>query len=279
MHTQESRTELEQELQQIAKWEKDQRGGSILDKIGRIPFMLLDRMTPKFIRDKIGTALNELGRFIQNGGKYLISPKGIMQRLAKASGQEDAELTPREVAQLPLKVMDDTAMDISRSRSNLAALEGAASGVGGIFTIAADIPAMIGISLKALQEIALCYGYYPSDPKERLFILKCLQFASSDVVGKKAVLEELADFEKGDTGKEVFSQLQGWREVITTYRDNFGWRKLFQAVPVAGIIFGSFVNKNSLEALTEVGRALYRKRRIMERLQQMKQAESDAAEA
>ncbi|WP_017812814.1 MULTISPECIES: EcsC family protein [Paenibacillus] len=279
MHTQESRTELEQELQQIAKWEKDQRGSSILDKIGRIPFMLLDRMTPKFIRDKIGAAINELGRFIQNGGKYLISPKGIMQRLAKASDQEGTELTPREVAKLPLKVMDNAAMDISRSRSNLAALEGAASGVGGIFTIAADIPAMIGISLKALQEIALCYGYYPSDPQERLFILKCLQFASSDVVGKKAVLEELADFEKGDTGKEVFSQIQGWREVITTYRDNFGWRKLFQAVPVAGIIFGSFVNKNSLEALTEVGRTLYRKRRIMERLQQMEQAESGAAEA
>ncbi len=63
---------------------------------------------------------------------------------------------------------------------------------------------MIGISLKVLQEIALCYGYYPADPQERLFILKCLQFASSDVVGKKAVLQELANFEEADTGKEVF---------------------------------------------------------------------------
>ncbi|WPP40464.1 EcsC family protein [Paenibacillus hunanensis] len=269
MEIQETREQLEQELQQIAKWEKEQNGSSWLDRIGRIPFAVLDRLTPKFIRDKLGVALNEIGRFIQSGGSYLISPKAMMKKLAKASGQPDAELKPKDVARLPLRVMDDTALDLSRSRANLAAIEGAASGIGGIFTIAADIPAMIGISLKVLQEIALCYGYYPADPQERLFILKCLQFASSDVVGKKAVLQELANFEKADTGKEVFSQIQGWREVVTTYRDNFGWRKLFQAVPVAGILFGSVVNKNSLDGIAEAGRMLYRKRRIMERLREL----------
>ncbi len=269
MEIQETRAQLEQELQQITKWEKEQNGTSWLDKIGRIPFAVLDRLTPKFIRDKLGVAINEIGRFIQTGGTYLISPKGIMKKIAKASGQPDAELKPKDVARLPLRIMDETALDLSRSRSNLAAIEGAASGVGGIFTIAADIPAMIGISLKVLQEIALCYGYYPSDPQERLFILKCLQFASSDVVGKKAVLQELANFEQADTGKEVFSQIRGWHEVVTTYRDNFGWRKLFQAVPVAGILFGSVVNKNSLDSIAEAGRMLYRKRRIIERMREL----------
>ncbi|MEW4368488.1 EcsC family protein [Paenibacillus kandeliae] len=272
MEIQETRKQLEQELAQVNKWEKEQGGTSILDKIGRIPFALLDRLTPKFIRDKLGIAINEIGRFIQNGGSYLISPKGIMQKLATLSGQKDVVLKPKDVAQLPLEVMNKAALDLSRSRSNLAALEGAASGIGGIFTIAADIPAMIGISLKVLQEISLCYGYYPDDPQERLFILKCLQFASSDVVGKEAVLKELADFEKADTGKQVFSQIQGWREVVNSYRDNFGWRKLFQAVPIAGILFGSFVNKNSLDSVAEAGRMLYRKRRILERLNELDQS-------
>ncbi len=269
MEKHETRAQLEQELQQITQWEKAQHGTSWMDKIGRIPFAVLDRLTPKFIRDKLGIALNEIGRFIQNGGAYLISPKAMMKKLAKASGQPDAELKPKDVARLPLRVMDNAALDLSRSRSNLAALEGAASGIGGIFTIAADIPAMIGISLKVLQEIALCYGYYPADPQERLFILKCLQFAASDVVGKKAVLQELSNFEQADTGKEVFSQIQGWREVVTKYRDNFGWRKMFQAVPVAGILFGSIANKNSLDSIAEAGRMLYRKRRIMERMREL----------
>ncbi len=71
MEIQETRAQLEQELQQIAKWEKDQRGSSWMDRIGRIPFAVLDRLTPRFIRDKLGVALNEIGRFIPIG--WLVS--------------------------------------------------------------------------------------------------------------------------------------------------------------------------------------------------------------
>ncbi len=63
------------------------------------------------------------------------------------------------------------------------------------------------------------------------------------------------------------SQLQGWREVVYTYRDNFGWKKLFQMVPVAGMIFGAFINRSMISDLSEAGMMLYRKRKILERLE------------
>lgn len=276
MNTMESQAELEQALQQIKKWEKDQGGIMFWDKLGRIPFMILDKMTPKMIRNKLGVVLNELGRFIQSGGTYLISSKAVMQRLAKEQGQADQELTIAQASQLPLQVMNKTADSLSKNRSNWAALQGATTGIGGIFTISADIPAMIGMSLKILQEIALCYGYDPKDPKERLFIMKCLQFSSSDIVGKKSILSELSDFDHADTSKEVFSQMKGWHEVITTYRDNFGIKKLFQLIPVAGIAFGAFTNHTALESVAEAGKMLYRKRRVQERLQELQQADSTA---
>lgn len=117
----------------------------------------------------------------------------------------------------------------------MAAVQGATTGVGGLLTLGIDIPIILGLSLKTLQEIAISYGYNPNSKEERIFIIKCLQFASSDYVGKQAILLSMTD---GERNRYTISQLQGWREVIAAYRDNFGWKKLFQMVPVAGLFSG-----------------------------------------
>ena len=49
-------------LAEIAKWEKEQNKLMIWDRIARLPFKLLDKVTPKFIHEKIGQLLDELGR-------------------------------------------------------------------------------------------------------------------------------------------------------------------------------------------------------------------------
>jgi hypothetical protein len=124
----------------------------------------------------------------------------------------------------------------------------------------------MGLSLKVLQEMALCYGYDPDDPLERVFIVKCLQFSSADIVGKKAIIDELADYDNPDKQVEVISQMQGWREVFNSYSESFGWKKLFQLIPVAGMIFGSVSNKNTIQDVAEAGKMLYKKRLILQRL-------------
>ncbi|GAB6991589.1 EcsC family protein [Paenibacillus pini] len=260
----ESKEDLETELLKIYAWEKNQKKVWLWDKISRLPFMVLDRLTPKFIRDILGKGLAEVGRFIQTGGQYLVQQKSVMKRYAKFI---DEDPTLEEVSQLPLAMMDQITDEMVKSRVRFAAAQGATTGVGGVFTLAADIPAVLGLSLKVLQEIALCYGYDPREEKERVFIVKCLQFASADIVGKKAVLEELAQFEMDDKSVQVISQIQGWREVVQTYRDSFGFKKLFQLVPVAGIVFGSISNKGTIEDVAEAGQMLYKKRRIISRLQ------------
>lgn len=255
---------LEQELRKVEKWEKDQKGLWFWEKIGRIPFLLLDKLTPKFIQDKMGLAIDELGSYIQTGGQYLISEKTVFKKFKP----ENEVTSLNQVRQLPLGKMDEAAEDLRNSRRNAATIQGATTGVGGIFTLAIDIPVLLGLSLKVLQEIALCYGYDPKEKSERIFIVKCLQFTSSDIVGKKAILEDLTDFHSENKNNRIISQLQGWREVVTTYRDNFGWKKLFQLVPIAGIIFGAFINRSSIADVAETGIMLYRKRRILERIHQ-----------
>lgn len=295
----ESRQVLESQLQEILVWEKEQKDVMFWEKLGRIPFMLLDRLTPKAVRNKIGEALNDVGSFIQTGGQYLVREQSVMNLLAKMAGAEgtaskeaeaweieeetdpsrtggnaaggsgDQKLTLAEASRLPLQVMDAAADILTAKRVKFAAAQGAATGIGGVFTIAVDIPMVLGQSLKVLQEMALCYGYDPNDTRERVFIVKCLQFASADIVGKKAVLEELASFDDEKGTDQVFSQLQGWREVIQSYTDSFGMKKLFQLIPIAGIVFGSINNKGTIGDVAEAGKMLYKKRRLNHRLRNM----------
>ncbi len=263
----ETRVELEKELAEIEKWEKDQSNLWIWERLGRLPFKLLDKITPKFIHNKIGTLLEELGNYIQTGGSYLVNEKSVLNMIEKETNSPIDNIN--DVKNIPLSTMNNLSQKITEQRKKVAAVQGASTGIGGIFTLAIDIPAILAISLKTLQEIAIIHGFDPTDKTERIFIIKCLQFSSADIVGKRAILNELTAYYKEDKeSSEMMSQLQGWREVVYTYRDQFGWKKLFQMVPIAGLVFGAITNRTMINDLSEAGVMLYRKRRIMERLKQ-----------
>ncbi|UED67298.1 MULTISPECIES: EcsC family protein [Brevibacillus] len=274
----ESRAYLQQELAAVEAWEKDQNDLWFWEKLGRLPFVWLDKITPNFVRDKLGTAVDEMAAFLETGGTYLVSDAAIYSKFAQRLEQEQSgSRQPRaeEVAGAPLVLMDEVALNLKESRATFATVQGATTGIGGIFTLAIDIPLLLGTSLKVLQEMALCYGYRPEEKRERLFVVKCLQFASSDIVGKKAILAELSRFDEPAAQKDVIAQLQGWREVVVTYTENFGWKKLFQLVPIAGILFGAYLNRSTVQDVAEAGRMLYRKRRILERLRAQETAQRD----
>ncbi|MDQ0214719.1 hypothetical protein J2S13_001116 [Oikeobacillus pervagus] len=260
---------LQNDLLEIEKWEKEQKKVWFWERLGRIPFKLLDKFTPQFIQNKVGLLLDELGNFIQNGGKYLTRKEMIFKKLQKRLPDLMIEHLS-DIENLPIDLMNEVSEELEKNRKDFATVQGATTGIGGIFTLAIDIPLLLGVSLKTLQEIAVTYGFDPNERKERIFIVKCLQFSTADVVGKKAILNELSTYYKGGTQqKEMLSQLQGWREVVYTYRDQFGWKKLLQMVPIAGMIFGAFTNRAMIQDLSEAGIMLYRKRRIMKRLKEL----------
>ncbi|ADM36514.1 EcsC family protein [Bacillus spizizenii] len=268
--TAERKEDLHHQLKEIEKWEKDQQKVWFWEKLSRLPFQLLDKLTPEFIQKKIGKLLDEVGSFVQTGGQYLTSEKQIIKMFQKKLPEDTFE-SLEDVRKAPLPVMDEIAEGMGKNRINTATVQGATTGVGGVFTLAADIPAVLGLSLKTLQDIAVAYGYDPKEKKERVFIVKCLQLTSADVVGKKTILQELKDYDQDRTYKNVASQIQGWREVVLGYRDTFGWKKLFQLVPVAGMVFGAAANRSTLNDITETGMMLYKKRRILERLKETEQ--------
>ena len=264
-------TDLEAQLKAIEKWEKEQQKVWFWERIGRIPFKVLDKLTPAFIQDKIGVLLDEIGGFIQNGGQYLTSEKHLIRQFQKKLPEETIQ-TIEDIKKAPLSVMDHICEELGKNRANTAAVQGATTGVGGLFTLAVDIPAILGLSLKTLQDIAVSYGYDPKDKMERMFIIKCLQLSAADIVGKKAIIEELSTYHQQPGARQnMISQIQGWREVVYTYRDSFGWKKLFQMVPVAGILFGAISNRSMVGGVAEAGMMMYKKRRILEKLAELEE--------
>lgn len=255
---------LTEELKKVEIWEKDQGDLWFWEKLGRLPFKFIDKWTPAFIQNKIGILIDELGQYVQTGGSYLSSTTKVPSYYPK----EDVQ-TLEDVKKLFVSTMDNTVDGLTKNRKNLATVQGAGTGIGGIFTLTIDIPLLLGLQLKTLQDIAICYGYDPNDKKERLFIVKCLQFVSADIVGKQTILAQLSKFDSQEemAKREVISEMQGWREVVFSYRDQFGWKKLFQMIPIAGLVFGAFINRSAINDIAEAGKMLYRKRRILERLQ------------
>ncbi|MEC3813256.1 EcsC family protein [Bacillus altitudinis] len=269
----EEREWLKAQLKEIEKWEKDQQKVWFWEKLSRLPFQMLDKLTPAFIQKKIGVLLDEMGHYIQSGGVYLTSEKGIIHQFQKKCADESIQRI-EDIEATPIEVMDAISDQMGKNRTNLATVQGATTGVGGMFTLAADIPAVLGLSLKTLQDIAVTYGYDPKNKEERVFIIKCLQLNSADVVGKKSILKELKSYHASEGKHEnMISQIQGWREVVYNYRDSFGWKKLFQLVPIAGILFGAASNRSQLKGIAETGIMQYRKRRILTRLEELAQQE------
>ncbi|AYK08246.1 EcsC family protein [Brevibacillus laterosporus] len=256
----ESVEELQQQFRSIEIWEQEQKDLWFWEKIGRLPFVYLDRAVPKSLKEKVGDLLNELGAYIQTGGKYLIRNQDVWSRFSNPPH------TLEQVQMRSLQEMDQVALQLAESRTNVAMVQGATTGFGGMFTLAIDIPVIIGLSLKVLQEMALTYGFDPHDKVERIFIIKCLQFTSADVVGKKAILAELSTFDEGEKHQEIIAQLQGWREVSLTYMDSMAWKKLFQLIPIVGMFFGAFTNRTQIADIAMTGQMLYKKRRILQRL-------------
>lgn len=274
----ETKEQLQDYLLEIEKWGEDQKGLFFWEKLGRLPFKVIDKLTPKFLQEKIGILVNELGSYIQTGGKYLISENGMIKKIKKSTSYPIETID--DIAKMPIEDMTEMSHQLQSERSKLATVQGASTGFGGIFTLVIDIPLILGMALKTLQEIAIIHGYDPNEKQERVFIVKCLQFASADIVGKEAILKELANMHhsKNDGPESMISQLKGWQEVFFTYRDQFGWKKLLQMVPVAGMIFGAFVNKGMIEDVSEAGMMLYRKRRINERLYELDHIENSLME-
>jgi EcsC protein family len=86
--------------------------------------------------------------------------------------------TISHLRQLPIRQLNFLAEQEISKALIVSSVQGGVSGTSSKFALISDLPALLLINLKTVQEIALCYGYDVSIPMEMECCLKVLQSAT-----------------------------------------------------------------------------------------------------
>ncbi len=149
----------------------------------------------------------------------------------------------------------------------LGAGAGGAPGVGMVIGVmAADAAAVLVAANRAVAHVAAYYGYDLRKPEERLFALAVLSMGTATETGKAAAYIELNKLVQALARRATWNELRQnvvtrvIEKVFTRLGVQITQRKLGQAVPVVGIVFGAGMNARMLLSVTDDAEQIYRER-------------------
>ncbi len=171
-----------------------------------------------------------------------------------------------DVSELTIEESQDVLKGVPLKYQALAVGEGIATGAIGLPGALIDLPALLGLSLRATLEIASYYGFDPADPFERNFAVLILAIASASTdESKRELIEALEDITSArststnklpeELGHQVAQAL-----VLRLVRGKVG-----QAVPVAGAVVGGGYNRSFLKDVCDTAETLYSERWLLAR--------------
>ncbi len=149
---------------------------------------------------------------------------------------------------------------------------GAAPGIGTIVAVlAADAAAVLVAANRAVAHTAAYYGYDLDHPEERLFALGVLSMGTAAEAGKAAAYIELNKLVQMLARRATWDQLR--RNAVTGVIEkvfarlsyDITKRKLGQAVPIVGTLFGAGMNARLLFSVVDDADHVYRERFLRER--------------
>jgi hypothetical protein len=166
------------------------------------------------------------------------------------------------------KVISEDSLELRESKvlrriefyRTTAAVEGGITGAGGIFLGLADFPALIGIKIKLLFEIASIYGFNTADYTERVYLLHIFELAFSSDYHRKKIYLEMSDW--NNKRKELPADINQfeWRNFQQEYRDYIDVAKMAQLIPIIGAPVGAVVNYRLIKKLGYTAMNAYRMR-------------------
>jgi len=257
----------------IATWER--RGPSLATKLGRLAAapaeIATNLLVPRRIQDLIGESLGSMLTTANEAVHKTVRPERLMQRLAERGHQLESHMQLRQ-HHLPLS--DDIGIHESRRHITVTTISGAATGLGGIMLLAADVPALFAVNLRMVQSIALGYGYDLADPAERHYALHLFRIAAGDPRTRIGLSQELAvvrgaltrsALDEIATASAIATGMQTLRRMAAKVGIEIAERKLLAMVPIIGAGIGAGFNYLFTNEVAAAARMGYRKRWLMEK--------------
>jgi hypothetical protein len=243
------------------------------EKLGELADQPLDLAGGKAfesaVGDKFESVVAKVVDSLNDFASWSVREKAIFKRFEAAGRDVDAA---EDVADVPLDEIMDTVGGLARKYRALGAAEGAVTGVAGALGIALDIPALVTLSLRAINEHATYFGFDIESPEERCYALLVLAVAATATDATRLVaLQEISEISKGmadpapatDQERTITGALVERTAHALVVRLAKG--KLAQVVPIVGSVVGGGYNSAFLAEVCKTARALYAERWLMRR--------------
>jgi len=256
--------------QEIKDWEEEKKGyiAETANAVVLSAFSYTGSFIPTSFVNALTATVEASLRSCFSGSLYTTSKQQIVQQANKLYSCEAKCLS--ELKHLELEQLDLLAASYCNASEVMAVLEGAGMGLGGLMFMAADIPALIMINMRALIQLAFIFGIDATLEDEREFILNVMTLAAADDKEKLEILQHLDTMARSNAQKQLLrKQLQDHivgeamtRVVHVAHKVavRLTHAKLLQMVPIVGSAVGAGANFFYTREIINYGLMVFRKR-------------------
>ena len=214
----------------------------------------VERFLPEGIQEKLNTA------FVKGFEVVFSKGLGIVEKTYnKSLKEQEFRINQYAMGQRDKRSMSgfkQSAIRSSRKNMVLSGAEGTAFGVLGIGL--PDIPVFIAMIMKAMQEIAVSYGFTYDSDEEKIFMLTLIRAAvtyGDDFVSQNiSVGKKICGIEKIETNLTEEIEL-----TASALSERLLYMKFVQGIPIVGII-GGLSDFTVMKDVSKYARFAYKKR-------------------
>ena len=164
------------------------------------------------------------------------------------------------IRDLPLETCDGLARGVGSAAQGLAAVEGAVTGAGGVFTTLLDVPIMYTLCVRTIIRTGYCYGYALDSPADRAWVLGAVAVALSSTNEKRVDrlirLREMEDLLLEELQEQI---------VIEELASLLVQIEILADIPAFGAVSGALLNLSIARRIDETARRLFQERWLRDR--------------
>ena len=202
-------------------------------------------ITPEAL-DQFDATVQKFFAGIGEASNWTVSQSRILSD-ARAFGINADDL--RALRRCDMEKADALARSMFKQNVVLAAVEGGGAGLGGVFMLAADLPLLLTINLRLIQQVTCAYGFDVSTEEFQPLVLAIFNAAASGTpAARHQALREVSVAASGlahghpYTGRVSGTFMAQNRHIPREIAKSLLSRKLAQLLPVAGAAVGAGVN-------------------------------------
>lgn len=259
-------------LLEIDRFKNPKRG--LFAGLSDITAAPLEKMSEYASQTAVGKAVtgavSGVVSLLNDGASWSVRQEAIFSEFRK-DGHHSVR-TFEDIRKLDLEDVDKTVGYLAAKYKSVAFVEGGVTGVLGAPGIAADVPAVIGLALRACNEYAAYYGFNPEIQAERAFVMNVLSAASSPTnLAKQAAMTEVTRISVMIGQRKTWQELEKILSVqlIRRIAEALGIRltkgKLGQIIPLFGAAVGAGYNAWYVSQVAETASVFYRERFLIEK--------------